>query len=213
MAISDLSWRQSLKQTFQSFFNYYRGSNTAYVSLTTATLLFGVNGFVSTQILNYALGGLAVLIFGSSIGFKYWEGRPFGISVVCVPTHVVDGEREPDKIGEQRGVALVQDGEVVLHGTTKMSKFNNEFEVQLKTSSDINAELRSIPRSEHKYDPKNNKLRCDEISEYEFPLTVEVFSKRSVAKSGRYHWFKIIDGSSGRTLVEFDVINVGRGSL
>ncbi|MFY4811609.1 hypothetical protein ACOJIV_02730 [Haloarcula sp. AONF1] len=151
---------------------------------------------------------MTVLILGSIV-YNYRTGRPFGIEVSCTPTHIVGGEREPDVMSEERDIAMIQDGELVLHGTVSLSQFNDEFDICLETSSEIEAELRTKPRSEQKYNPNTNVLCCDSVSEYEFPLTIEIFPSRTVADGGRYHSFAVVDQHSNRELTKFDVINVG----
>ncbi|WP_227380868.1 hypothetical protein [Haladaptatus halobius] len=206
--MGDLSRWHSLTQSFQNFVDYYRGTNISYAAITVSTILFGVNGFFSPVWIRFFLGGGAVTIFSLSVIYKYWEGKPFGVSVDTTPSHLVDGNRQPDKMGERRDIALIQNGEVLLHGNVLLSRFSDQFVLNIDSSEDINAELRAIPRSEHDYNPRTNVLKCDNVTEYEFPITIEVFPNRSVAEGGRYFWLEISDGRSSRLLEKFDVINV-----
>ncbi|RZV05208.1 hypothetical protein BDK88_4231 [Natrinema hispanicum] len=200
---------QSLKRTFNKFVSQYRETNLGFVALSVASVLFGINGFVSFSRHRLVLGGGAITCISLSLAYNYKIGRPFGIDITCTPTHIVDGERQPDTMSEQRGIAMIQDGELVLHSTVQLSRFTNEFELYLETSAEIEAELRTIPKSEHKYDPEENVLWCEEVNEFDFPLIIEVFPKRGVAEGGRYHKLKIVDQNSGRSLVGFDILNVG----
>ncbi len=206
--MSDPSRWQSLKRILQKFVGHYRETNLGYTAVTVASILFGINGFVPNLWQKFVLGGGALMCLLLSLGYNYWSGRPFGTDVNCTPTHLVEGERQPDVMSEQRNMAMIQGEELVLHGSVRLSRFTNRFKLKLQPSSEIGAELRTKPRSEHEYNPVNNVLSCESVSEYEFPLTIEVFPERDVADGGRYHSLKLIDGSSGRILSEFDVINV-----
>ncbi|WP_222915155.1 hypothetical protein [Natrinema sp. SYSU A 869] len=171
--------------------------------------MFGVNGFASFPWKKPILGGSAVIGIVLSLVYNYRIGCPFGIDMNFTPTHLVDGERQPDTMSERKGIAIIQNDELVIHGTVQLSRFTDRFKLALQTSSEIEVELRTIPKKEHEYDPEKNIVQCKEVTEFEFPIIIEIFPKRGVAEGGRYHRLELVDMHSNRTLVEFDVLNVG----
>jgi hypothetical protein len=209
MGLSEPSKWNSSKRIIHNFVSRYRETNLSFVVITSISIVFGFNGLVDFQWEDYIFGGLVVVLLIGSLLYNYLNGRPFGIEVSCTPTHIVDEDREPDMESDDRDIALIQNGELVLHGNVRLSKFHEEFSICLDTSSEIEAELRTIPRKEQEYDLANNSLSCNDVSEYEFPLTIEIFPNRTVADGGRYHSFAIVDQDSNQKITEFDVLNVG----
>ena len=174
MGLSDSSRRQSLLRILQKYLSHYRESNVTYISITLSSVLFGLNGFTLFPRQEYVLGVGVFLCISFSLAYTYRTEQPFGIDISCTPTHLVDGRRQTDKMSEQRDIAMIQNGEVVIHGNVKISRFTDKFKMNINTSSEIDAELRTKPKTEHDYDPVQNTLSCEDISEYEFPLVIEV---------------------------------------
>lgn len=208
MTEREISIIDSLQLVLQKYISSYRSTNIGYASVTIASVLFGISGIATEPDTQTFFRGIGFLIFLSSLIYNYYSGRPFGIDISCTPTHIVNGSREPDKMSESRENILIQDDSTIIHGELKLSKFIQDFDIRIVPSTEIQAELQTIPRREHSYNPKDNTLSCSNVTERRFPVTVEVYPRGGVASSGRYHTLKIKDRDSSRTLTKFDVIDV-----
>lgn len=208
MAGRDASIVDSILLVLQKYISHYRGTNLGYASVTTAGILFGISGIATSADIQIALRGTGGLVFALSLVYGYSTGRPFGLDISCTPTHVIKGERQPDKMSESRSNILIQGDSTIIHGEIQLSKFTQKFNIKFEPSSEIGVELQATPRREHKYNPDKNTLTCSDVTEREFPITLEVYPRGDVATSGRYHMLDIRDGDGGRVLDGFDVIDV-----
>lgn len=208
MASGDISYRSSILLSTRKFISHYRATNAQYVAVTGASIIFGLSGLPSLQPRQNLLAILALLFIIISILYHYISGRPFGIDLSCTPTHLVDGQRQPDKIAENRDLLLLQDGSCTLHGHIQLSKLISQFNIQFSPSDEINADLRNKPKQEHTYLPQDGILKCEKVSERNFPWVLEIYSNSSVSTNDRYHKLELIDLDSNRTLARFDVIDV-----
>lgn len=198
----------SVFSSSKKFISYYRSTNAQYIAVTGASILFGLSGISFLQPYRNWFIISAVLFILLTILYHFYTGRPFGIDVSCVPTHLVNGERQPDKTAEHRGLVLLQDGSCALHGEIRLSQLISNFRFRFNTSDEINAELRSKPKREHSYTPSNNLLECDNVSEREFQWVLDIHSNGNLAGNDRYYTVELIDLASSRVLWKFDVIDV-----
>lgn len=208
MGASSVSYYDSVRSVLRNFVSEYKDNNVSYAAITSATLIFWMSGTVGSSAMVNILRLLAVSIVLSSGFYTYYHGRPFGISLEWTPTHYSQGQREPDKMSESRGNALIQDSDLLIHAEARFPKFSSGFKLQFDTSSDITAELENRPRREQDYDPDTNILECADMSERTFPLKLRIYPDRPVEEAGRYHEFSIVDDRSQSTIVEIDVIDV-----
>lgn len=208
MAGTGTTVQRSAQTVLQSYINHFTDTNAYYVVSLLVPLLIGISGLLADPQLQWATRALSVPVLIAALAHGYWTGRPFGITIMCTPTHLVQGEREPDKPSESRGNILIQDDSTKVHGEIELTKFNSSFDIRFDPSSEIGVELETTPRKEHSYDPETNRLSCDNVSERQFPIKLDVYSKGSVQNAGRYHSMAIRDSTTGHSLAEFEVIDV-----
>ncbi len=168
----------------------------------------GVAGIVSSQRLSQALVLVGIILLSIILIYAYWTGRPFSIRISCTPTHLVNGERRPDKPSEERDNILIQSDSTKVHGEIELTRFNSNFDIHFDSSSEINVELESIPRQEHSYDPEENRLTCANITDHRFPIKLDIYPSRNVKSAGRYHSLTIEDNKTGSILFSSEVIDV-----
>lgn len=202
------SFSASLSAVTQDYVEHFTGTNTYRVVSLAVPFLFGISALPNSPQVVTGVRVLSALVLLGGLLFGYWTGRPFGLSISCTPTHLVSGNREPDKLSEMRGNILIQDGSTKLHGEMELTKFNDGFDIRFDCSSEIDVELEAKPRGEHTYDPDANRLYCDESTEYQFPIKLGVYPEGNVQTAGRYHSLAIEDSETGRPLAQFEVIDV-----
>lgn len=171
-------------------------------------LLIGISGLLPEPQLQWIVGAFSLPILFAAFVHAYWTGRPFGIRVCCTPTHLVSGEREPDKPSERRDNILIQNHSTKIHGVMELTRFNSSFDIQFDSSSEIGVELETKPRREHSYNPETNRLSCTDVSDRQFPIKLDVYPRGSVQSAGRYHSLTIRDSETGHALSNFEVIDV-----
>lgn len=208
MARTDESWFSSIALVFTQFIQHYRGSLFQFIGITVSSLIIGMSGIFAQSRTRDPLIFFALVLFLGSLLVSYRNGSPFGYELSCTPTHIVDGVREPDKMSESEGIILVQGETATIHGEVRLTKFIPDFRFQIKTSSEIRAELQAKPRTEHSYNPVNNILSCENVSERWFPYKIDIYPSDDVGVKGRYHTFEIIDLESEKSLIEYQVIDV-----
>lgn len=208
MTNTDSSVQSSIKTVFQSYVDHFTDTNTYYVVSLLIPLLIGISGIVAEPQLQQLIRSISVLLFLAALVHVYWTGRPFGVKILCIPTHLVDGERKPDQPSESRGNILIQDNSTKVHGEIELTKFTGSFDIRFDPSSEIGVELENKPRREHSYDPETNQLSCKNVSERKFPIKIDVYPTGSVQNAGRYHSMTIRDSNTGHPLVEFQIIDV-----
>lgn len=193
----------------QNYVDHFTDTNTYHVlSILTAIVFAGVLGFLSDLLYQVVVIAVWLVIFLVGLYQVYRTGRPFGINVSCTPTHLVNGDREPDKSSEQRGNILIQNNSTKIHGQVELTRFNNSFDIYFDSSSEINVELETVPRREHSYDPERSRLSCRNVSDYQFPIKLVIYPMDTVERAGRYHSLMIRDGNTDRVISEFEVIDV-----
>lgn len=203
-----MSVSSSIKTVLESYIDHFTGTNAYYVVSLLVPTLIGISGLLSDPQHQWIVRALSVPVLVIALGHGYWTGRPLGIKISCIPTHLIDGERAPDKPSESRNNILIQNGSTKVHGEIKMTKFNNSFDIHFDSLSEIGVELETTPRKEHSYDPENNTLSCQKTSERGFPVKLDVYPKSNVESAGRYHYLTIRDDNTGHALVDFEVIDV-----
>jgi hypothetical protein len=208
MSASEVSYWDSIKRVVGSFVSEYKDTTVSYSAITAATLLFWASGAVGDTPAQTGLRVLSVGVVLGSLVYTFVTGRPFGIQLDWTPAHIVDGKGTSDKESESRGNALIQNSDLLIHGEVRFSKFDSDFQLLFETSSEITAELENRPRAEHNYDPEENILSCRNISDRTFPIKLRVYPERPVEQAGRYHDLSFVDGKSGSTISQVEVIDV-----
>lgn len=208
MARTDASIKSSAGVIFQNYISHFTDTNAYYVVSLLVPFLIGISGILTDPELQRAVRALSVPALLIALAHGYWSGRPFGIKILCTPTHIVNGDRKPDKPSENRGKILIQSDYTKVHGEIELTKFNSSFDIQFDPSSEIGVELETTPRREHSYTPETNSLSCSDVSDRKFPIKLDVYPKRSVQEAGRYHSIAIIDSKTNHSLAEFEVIDV-----
>lgn len=183
------------------FLFYYKNTLTAWITGTLTTIFW-----ISSSIFgSHELRIVSVLTLVLPALFTYLSKRPFNIRMSLTPTHLVDGQREPDLMSKKRGKATIQNGKAVISGRIDLASTMNKFEVMFDGSDALEIELRARPRKEHDYDPDSNILRCGSISEYEFPVTIEVYPVDQDAPDRRHYQMEVQDKISTRTLATIEI--------
>lgn len=205
---SDIGWKKSISIAGEQFLAHYRGSQNEFFGITLSSIVFGLSSYWPRDGLQPELRLVAGGIFALSLIHSYYTGRPFGIDLTCTPTHHVDGDRKTDTMSERAGNILIQGDTGLVQGDVSLTRFVSDFSIKFDTSSEIRAELKAVPRSEHHYDPETNTLSCDNVSEKWFPYELEVYPATDIGKTGRYHSLKIREESTGKVLIDYQVIDV-----
>lgn len=207
MVSGDPSWVESAKIIGKQYVSHFLDSTTGDFSTVIASVLFGVSGIFPNSGLQKPLRIVALLIFVLALVYIFIDGRPFGVDVTFTPTHLVDGEREPDTMSENAGVVLIQNEPTLVYGTIKLSKFTRGFKFKFSTRRDTRVELQMKPRKEHQYDPSENILECDSPSDRSFPVKFEIYPVDDISSRGRYDYLKLKDESTGKALLEYQIID------
>ncbi|MFC7028540.1 hypothetical protein ACFQH8_16145 [Halomicroarcula sp. GCM10025710] len=132
--------------------------------------------------------------------------RPFGIQIDLTPIAAVDGEKEPDKVAESRGEAILRSGECEIRGGVVVSERLDSFTIQFDVPDDIRVELRDIPCAEQMYDPEKKILRADDVSVYRFSIVLLVYFEEYVAGQTYEYPLKIRDGNGGKPIQSIDLV-------
>lgn len=183
-------------------FDEYKESTTAFVTTTFATLpwiLFGVTGQLTFATLAVLLHIVPPVVYYKAYG-------PFGIHIDYTPTKFSEVGQEPDKISERKGEAVLTDGRGTLFLNVEVSKRMNEFSMKFSTPEEISVELRDIPRKEQDYDRAANVLSCDNITQREFSMVLEIFVQNQADRRREYP-FEIIDEQSGKAIIDITLID------
>ncbi|AHZ22014.1 hypothetical protein C439_06000 [Haloferax mediterranei ATCC 33500] len=208
MGRRQVSYLESIKLFLRNYISHYTETNLAFIGTLCLTGFGTISGLTLEPWLQNLLRIIGVVGLVISLTYAFFDGRPFGIDISCAPTHLVGEERNPDMMAKNRGLALIQDGESVIHGRVKISRFSNNFGLVFDTADGVGSELRMTPKSEQEYDPDESRLSCSDVSEREFQFVLEVFPKWRVESGGRYHWLEIQDEDTGKVLTEYQIIDV-----
>jgi hypothetical protein len=208
MGGNDASILRSIRAVLQDYVEHFVSTNAYYVASLLFPFIIGVSGLLSDPQLRWGARAISIPVLLVALAHGYRIGRPFGIIISCTPTHLVNGDRAPDKPSERRGNILIQDDSTKVHGEMELTRFNGSFDVRFDSSSEIGVELETTPRREHSYDPEMNRLSCRDVSERQFPIKLDVYPKGSVENAGRYHSLTVRDHDTGHSLTQFQVIDV-----
>ncbi|WP_157884804.1 hypothetical protein [Halorubrum aethiopicum] len=140
-----------------------------------------------------------------AVGY-YLAYRPFGIQIDLTPIATVEGGKEPDKVAESRGEAILSSGECELQGGVTISERLDDFTLQFDVPDDIRVELRDIPCAEQEYDPEKNILWADNVSVYRFSIVLLVYSDEYVEGQTYEYPLKIRDGEGGKPIQSIDLV-------
>jgi len=208
MSVGDLSLLDSIGIYRSNYIDHFTDTNAFHIVTAVVPILVGISGYLNNPRYSAIIWTLLFSILGLTIVYVWWTGRPFGVEISCTPTHLVKGDRKPDKLSENRGNILIQNQSTKVHGEIQLAALNGNFDIIFEPSSEIGVELETKPRKEHSYDPDQNKLSCENVSDRRFPIKLDVFAKGEVETAGRYHSLTIKDGKTDHPLTKFDVIDV-----
>ncbi|WP_254809724.1 hypothetical protein [Natronosalvus amylolyticus] len=191
-----------LRAEFRPFLSEYKSSILAWGSGILGTVLWIASSVLSSTPVAVSAAGMYVV---PVIGY-YLAYRPFGIQIDLTPIATVEGEKEPDKVAESRGEAILRSGECELRGGVTISERLDDFAIQFDVPDDIRVELRDIPCAEQEYDPEKNILRADNVSVYRFSIVLLVYSDEYVEGQTYEYPLKIRDGEGGKPVQSIDLV-------
>lgn len=197
--------RDVFKYEIRPFLSYYKDTSTAWATGTISTVCWITSSILGSTILQ--VFAVSALLFPAAVLFT--KNRPFGIQVSCTPTTVVEGQREPDKIAEDKEEVVIENGKAVISARVTIASFIDEFSIHLHSSQSLTVELRAKPRQEHTYDPSENILSCDQITERQFPMTIEIYPPIDPEIRRKHYEFEMVENKSQRKLATMDVMNYG----
>lgn len=191
-----------LRAEFRPFLSKYKSSILAWGSGVIGTVLWIASSVLSSTPIAVSAAGMYVI---PAVGY-YLAYRPFGVQIDLTPIGTVDGEKEPDKVAESRGEAILRDGKCEIRGGITISEQLDSFAIQFDVPNDIRVELRDIPCREHDYDHKGNVLRADDVSVYRFSIVLLVYLEEHVDGQTYEYPLKIRDAEGGKTVQSMDLV-------
>lgn len=200
MRIDDLL--QPIRNHLLPFLREYKDSVVAY----TTNALAGIAWIASSAFGRPSLMYLALGLHTLPASVYYAKNRPYGIEIDVTPTIETDGGREPDKIAEQNGEAILRNRRGTLHSAVDISDYRDHFSLVVDTPSEVRAEFRTAPRREHNISRDPLTLEGEDISDREFQLVIELFLLDSGSSGSDRFQIAIMDGHSGRSLDEIKLV-------
>ncbi|MFC7251106.1 hypothetical protein ACFQJ5_14825 [Halomicroarcula sp. GCM10025324] len=191
-----------LRAEFRPFLSEYKSSILAWGSGILGTVLWIASSVLSSTPVAISAAGMYI---APAVGY-YLAYRPFGIQIDLTPIAAVDGEKEPDKVAESRGEAILRSGECEIRGGVVVSERLDSFTIQFDVPDDIRVELRDIPCAEQMYDPEKKILRADDVSVYRFSIVLLVYFEEYVAGQTYEYPLKIRDGNGGKPIQSIDLV-------
>lgn len=191
-----------LRAEFRPFLSEYKSSILAWGSGLLGTVLWIASSVLSSTPVAVSAAGMYIV---PAVGY-YLAYRPFGIQIDFTPITTVDGEKEPDKVAESRGEAILRSGECELRGGVTISERLDSFAIQFDVPDEIRVELRDIPCAEHKYDFEENILCTDNVSVYRFSIVLLVYLEGNPDGQTNEYPLKIRDGEGGKPVQSIDLV-------
>jgi hypothetical protein len=191
-----------LRAEFRPFLSEYKSSILAWGSGILGTVLWIASSVLSSTPVAVSAAGMYIV---PAAGY-YLAYRPFGVQIDLTPIAAVDGGKEPDKVAESRGEAILRGGECELRGGVTISERRDSFAIQFDVPDDVRVELRDIPCAEHDHDPEKNVLRADDVSVYRFSIVLLVYLEGHVDGQTYEYPLKIRDGEDGKPVQSIDLV-------
>lgn len=191
-----------LRAEFRPFLSEYKSSILAWGSGILGTVLWIASSVLGSTPVAVSAAGMYVV---PAVGY-YLAYRPFGIQIDLTPIATVEGEKEPDKVAESRGEAILRSGECELRGGVTISEQLDDFAIQFDVPDDIRVELRDIPCVEQEYDPEKNILSADDVSVYRFSIVLLVYFEEHVDGQTYEYPLHIRDGDGGKPVQSIDLV-------
>jgi hypothetical protein len=192
-----------IRAEFRPFLAEYKSSILAWGSGILGTVLWIASSVLSSSPIAISAAGMYII---PALGY-YLAYRPFGIQIDLTPIATVDGEKEPDKVAESRGEAILRSGKCELRGGVTISERLDSFTIQFDVPDDIYIELRDIPCAEQEYDPEKNILRANDVSVYRFSIVLLVYCEEYVDGQTQEYPLKIQDGEGGKPIQSMDLVS------
>lgn len=191
-----------LRAEFRPFLSEYKSSILAWGSGILGTVLWIASSVLSSTPVAISAAGMYIV---PAIGY-YLAYRPFGIQIDLTPIATVEGEKEPDKVAESRGEAILRSGDCEIRGGVTISERLDSFAIQFDVPDDIRVELRDIPCAEQEYDPEKSILCADDVSVYRFSIVLFVYFEEYTEGQTYEYPLKIRDGEGGKPVQSIDLV-------
>ncbi len=193
---------QPIRHHLLPFLREYKESVVAYTTNTLAGIAWIASSAFGRPLLMYLALGLHTV----PASVYYAQNRPYGIEIDVTPTVETREGREPDKIAEHNGEAVLRNRRGTLHSAVEISNYRDHFSIVVESPLEVRAEFRTAPRREHDIDRDPLTLIGEDISDREFQLVIELFLLDSGSSVNDQYQMAILDGHSGRTLEEVQLV-------
>lgn len=174
----------------------YKDSLTAYWSSALAGIAWISASAFGAPSLMY----VAIAFHLLPASFYFGTNRPYGLQIDITPTVEKKGSREPDKMAEKEGKVVMRNRRGTLHAAVDISRYRNDFSLEVQCPPELVVELRDKPRREHEIKREPLTLIGEDITDRDFQVVFEIYLLEPSRPDYEDYTLTFRDGSADRPL-------------